>query len=208
MDDALGADDARVEPRQSGREHRLANPRHVSTALAAIGSARDGAGGRHRRTAGPAHRRGGSDRPVGEQPTWLENGGDEHRSFRRAASRPGRTTSAPITPDPPFDAGLSARTCGVSPCRRAISLVRLDRSSERHRPSGRAARWHEGAAAVPPAFDLSRIDGLDGWTAYLRDSTSLRRISSVATLSGTKTHVHSRHARHQPDPADGAAFQR
>jgi hypothetical protein len=39
-----------------------------------------------------------------------------------------------------------------------------------------------------PTFDLSRADGrpLDGWTAYLRDQTSLRRISNAVTLSGTE----------------------
>lgn len=37
-----------------------------------------------------------------------------------------------------------------------------------------------------PSFTLSRADGqpLDGWTAYLRDQTTLRRISNVVTLSG------------------------
>jgi hypothetical protein len=42
-----------------------------------------------------------------------------------------------------------------------------------------------GSAAYP-SFDLSRADGqpLDGWTAYLRDQTTLRRISNAVTLSG------------------------
>jgi hypothetical protein len=41
---------------------------------------------------------------------------------------------------------------------------------------------------IYPTFDLSRSDGrpLDGWTAYLRDQTSLRRISNAVTLSGTE----------------------
>ncbi|HTR96830.1 MAG TPA: hypothetical protein VMH61_02920, partial [Candidatus Acidoferrales bacterium] len=39
-----------------------------------------------------------------------------------------------------------------------------------------------------PTFDLSRADGLplDGWSAYLRDQTSLRRISNAVSLSGTE----------------------
>lgn len=40
-----------------------------------------------------------------------------------------------------------------------------------------------------PTFDLSRADGqpLDGWSAYLRDETTLRRISNAVALSGTET---------------------
>lgn len=40
---------------------------------------------------------------------------------------------------------------------------------------------------VYPSFVLSRADGqpLDGWTAYLRDKTTLRRISNAVMLSGT-----------------------
>jgi hypothetical protein len=39
-----------------------------------------------------------------------------------------------------------------------------------------------------PAFDISRNDGLDGWTASLRDRAGLT-ISNVAPLSSTKSHV-------------------
>ncbi|MGA9855058.1 MAG: hypothetical protein WBR29_07270, partial [Gammaproteobacteria bacterium] len=39
-----------------------------------------------------------------------------------------------------------------------------------------------------PTFDLVRADeqSLAGWTAYLRDQTTLRRISNLASLSGTQ----------------------
>lgn len=39
-----------------------------------------------------------------------------------------------------------------------------------------------------PTFDLSRADGqpLDGWSAYLRDQTTHRRISNAVTLSGAE----------------------
>lgn len=38
-----------------------------------------------------------------------------------------------------------------------------------------------------PTFDITRNERLDGWTAYLRDATTLRRISNVAQLSGITT---------------------
>jgi len=40
-----------------------------------------------------------------------------------------------------------------------------------------------------PTFDFSRADGgsLDGWTAWIRDQTTLRRISNLARLHGTGT---------------------
>jgi hypothetical protein len=37
---------------------------------------------------------------------------------------------------------------------------------------------------APPRFEISRIAGLDGWTAFLRDTRSGRRISNIVALSG------------------------
>jgi hypothetical protein len=62
-----------------------------------------------------------------------------------------------------------------------------------------------------PSFDLSRADGqpLDGWTAYLQDLTTLRRISNAVTLSGTMAKgvqlLTSRH-RKQGDALGNAAL--
>ncbi len=39
---------------------------------------------------------------------------------------------------------------------------------------------------VIPQFNISRAAGLDGWTAYLRDATTLNIVSNVAPLSGTQ----------------------
>ncbi len=43
-----------------------------------------------------------------------------------------------------------------------------------------------GGALTIPTFDITRADGLDGWTAYLRDG-SRRIISNVSALSGMTT---------------------
>jgi len=62
-----------------------------------------------------------------------------------------------------------------------------------------------------PSFDLSRADGqrLDGWTAYLQDVTTLRRISNAMKLSGTEANgvqlLTSRH-RKQGDALGNAAL--
>jgi hypothetical protein len=42
-----------------------------------------------------------------------------------------------------------------------------------------------GMGPTLPTFDIARADGLDGWTAYLRDATTLETISNVRPLSGT-----------------------
>ena len=44
-------------------------------------------------------------------------------------------------------------------------------------------RQTEGRPTMP-TFEITRADGLDGWTAYLRD-TAKRIVSNVASLSGT-----------------------
>ena len=40
-----------------------------------------------------------------------------------------------------------------------------------------------------PTFQITRANGLDGWTAYLRDQTTKRRFSNVAALSGSFAEV-------------------
>jgi hypothetical protein len=48
-----------------------------------------------------------------------------------------------------------------------------------------------GGARTLPTFTFQRADGgsLDGWTAYLRDATTLRRLSQLASLGGTSQMV-------------------
>jgi|GEM_PF-965637 len=50
-----------------------------------------------------------------------------------------------------------------------------------------------------PTFDITRDAGLDGWTAYLRDATTLRRISNLARLSGTTSPGVQLMTDHHPD---------
>ncbi len=61
-----------------------------------------------------------------------------------------------------------------------------------------------GAATGFPTYDLSRSDGgsLDGWTAWLRDQTTQRRISNLARLRGTTATGVQLLTRHVPAGTD------
>lgn len=102
-----------------------------------------------------------------------------------------------ISPDPPFDAAFPPDVQRVTIAAGSVFdddlLNRVDVTQETP-PS---------TTPVIPAFDLSRIEGLDGWTAYLQDTTTLRPISNVATLSGTKTHVTLATNHHPPASPGG-----
>jgi hypothetical protein len=58
-----------------------------------------------------------------------------------------------------------------------------------------------------PMFDFSRADGgrLDGWVVFLRDQTTLRRISNIVTLAGTQQDGVQLLTSHHP--ASGSAFE-
>ncbi len=58
-----------------------------------------------------------------------------------------------------------------------------------------------------PTFDLLRADGgpLDGWVAYLRDQTTLRRISNLVPLTGNEAPQVQLLTSHHP--ASGNAFE-
>lgn len=55
-----------------------------------------------------------------------------------------------------------------------------------------------GEGPTYPTFDITRVQGLDGWSAWLRDATSKRRISNVASLSGTQTRGVQLATNHHP----------
>jgi hypothetical protein len=53
-----------------------------------------------------------------------------------------------------------------------------------------------------PTFDIARADGLDGWTAYLRDITSKQVFSNVAPLSGSVVENVILATSHEPPNTD------
>jgi hypothetical protein len=65
-----------------------------------------------------------------------------------------------------------------------------------------------GAGATYPTFDLSRADSgpLDGWVVFLRDQTTLRRISNEVTLSGTSQSGVQLLTSHHPPAGQGAFY--
>jgi hypothetical protein len=83
---------------------------------------------------------------------------------------------ATIQPDPPFDAAFPPdvkRVTLAAGNQNDLDTLAYDTTTlETGGPIGRQI----------PTFSLSRIGGLVGWTSYLRDPTTLRRISSLVTL--------------------------
>jgi hypothetical protein len=100
-----------------------------------------------------------------------------------------------ISPDPPFDAAFP-------PDVQRVTIAAGNAADEDLLSVDVTDETPPSAPGSIPAFDLTRVEGLEGWTAYLQDVTTLRRISSIATLSGTKTHV-SLPTNHHPPPAAG-----
>ena len=99
-----------------------------------------------------------------------------------------------ISPDPPFDAAFPPDVQRVA--------VATGNQTDEDFLQVDVTTGTGSTTPVIPAFDLTRVEGLAGWTAYLRDATTLRRISNIATLSGTKTHV-SLPTNHHPPPPPG-----
>lgn len=85
-----------------------------------------------------------------------------------------------IVPDAPFEAVFGPEVKTVSP----------DDVFDRELVTGFDATMEEselgmGITRTLPTFDIDRADGLDGWSAYLRDVTTLQSISNVRSLGGT-----------------------
>jgi hypothetical protein len=53
---------------------------------------------------------------------------------------------------------------------------------------------------IIPTFQIARANGLDGWTAYLRDQTTRRLLSNISPLSGSTANV-TLATSHLSDPA-------
>lgn len=101
-----------------------------------------------------------------------------------------------IQPDPPFEAAFPPDVQRVTIAPGSTPDEDVLRSVD---VTGREA---PAFTSTIPTFDLSRVQGLDGWTAYLRDLTSLRRISSLVTLSGPKAQVALLPTNHHPSDGD------
>jgi hypothetical protein len=101
-----------------------------------------------------------------------------------------------ITPDPPFDQAFPPDVQQIMRTSGPVSdpvEVSLDTSTH-VTPSGSRAI---------PAFHVTRIGGLTGWTMYLRDDTTKRRLSPIARLSGSAAVIPLPTNHH---PADGDAI--
>jgi len=94
-----------------------------------------------------------------------------------------------LAPDPPFDQAYppEIRQVKVATSSSADYSGLARQLFESDQVLEFEATAEEGAMKMQPTFDVVRPGGLDGWTAYLRDQTSGQVISSVRTLSGTKT---------------------
>jgi hypothetical protein len=103
-----------------------------------------------------------------------------------------------LTPVPPLDRAFppDVEIVDVSAgVQRAQVNVALDKTRGTD-PSG---------SLTYPTFDITRDDGLDGWSAYLRDATTLRRISNLVTLSGITVSGVQLFTDHHPPPVLPAA---
>jgi hypothetical protein len=88
-----------------------------------------------------------------------------------------------VAPDPPFDAAFPPDVSDVTVATGG-PMADIDRVAY-----DVTTITESGGTPTIPTFDLSRVEGFTGWTAYLRDATTRRRLSPVAPLSGTKTTV-------------------
>lgn len=118
------------------------------------------------------------------------NGGPSIDFF--AEAQPG-TYERVVAPDPPFDAAFPAHVSVVT-----VASGQVDDSDNLAYDVTTS-----GTGTTIPTFDLSRVEGFTGWTAYLRDATTRRRLSPAAPLKGTKTTVTLPTNHH---PSDGNAL--
>jgi hypothetical protein len=95
-----------------------------------------------------------------------------------------------VAPDGPFDAAFPPDVSQVTVAGGLaddIDLVAYDTTNQ-----------------AIPTFNIARAEGLTGWTASLRDSTTLRRLSPVVPLSGPVAQNVALPTNHHP--ADGNAL--
>jgi hypothetical protein len=110
-------------------------------------------------------------------PPYPGPGGGPSLEFQQAALAP-LVYQRILTPLPPFDQAYPPDVQDIDPSNAPLGgQVIID---------GFDTTAITGSRTLP-TFALSRADGqpLDGWTAWLRDQTTLRRISNLARLGGT-----------------------
>lgn len=104
-------------------------------------------------------------------------GGGSETAFQ--TSLPPASYEQTLTPDPPFDEafGPVTQTIPVAPnYSPGLQQYQID--------------CYDTLGGAQPELQISRQGGvLDGWTAYLRDSQTLRTISNVASLSGSASNA-------------------
>ncbi len=61
-----------------------------------------------------------------------------------------------------------------------------------------------GTAVTVPTFDIARAEGLDGWTAYLRNIHTGRVFSNIAPLTGSLAQGVTLLTKHEPGPKSEA----
>jgi hypothetical protein len=99
------------------------------------------------------------------------------------ASLQGGLYEATLQPDPPFDAAFPPEVENVT---LVTAMTQNDEDSFVPDVTSSLSDAPITGSQIP-SFSVYRLpDGLAGWQAYLRDTTTLRRVSSVATL-GTRT---------------------
>jgi hypothetical protein len=82
-----------------------------------------------------------------------------------------------LRPSPPFDRVFGPEVQDIASASTAIPRVdNFDVTQE------------TGQGPTIPAFDIARVGGLDGWSAYLQDASGLV-VSNVVPLAGTATHA-------------------
>jgi hypothetical protein len=81
-----------------------------------------------------------------------------------------------IAPDPPFDRAFP-------PDVRAVT-VEAPKDYRIEQPTNFDVTQYTGKGPTYPTFDISRAAGLDGWSAYIRDAKTKRRLSGIAALAG------------------------
>jgi len=92
--------------------------------------------------------------------------------------QPGIAFERTITADSPYDQEIPP----------AVAIVRSPDSTTENVAADPLDTTQEGATLQIPTYDLSLTQGtFDGWTAYLRDTTTKRPISPVKPLTGTQT---------------------
>ena len=86
-----------------------------------------------------------------------------------------------LVPDPPFDQAFApeVRQVQISPTTSNFEADQVETFEK--------TKEEPELGPTIPTFNIARADGLDGWTAYLRDASTRQTISSVRPLSGTST---------------------